>query len=168
MFPNKEEYTDLIIIIKLFHTEKKSDFYIIFLEKLTIFHNHFRQTSDIIIHRSLIPMLLSTFRTRKKNSDFTIFHFITCRIHCSLTFTCSISRNRTIYMFWSKTKRAMITTGAMSFWNFFSTIKTRKSFVNGFHANIHQRETKLSFILRTSFPLEQKNQKPDILHLEWS
>ena len=23
MFPNKEEYTDLIIIIKLFHTEKK-------------------------------------------------------------------------------------------------------------------------------------------------
>ena len=26
MFPNKEEYTDLIIIIKLFHTEKNQIF----------------------------------------------------------------------------------------------------------------------------------------------
>ena len=168
MFPNKEEYTDLIIIIKLFHTEKKSDFYTIFLKILTIFHNHFRQNSNIIIYSPLIPMLLSTFRTRKKNSDFTIFHFITCRIHCSLTFTCSISRNRTIYMFWSKTKRAMITASFLCFRDFFPTVKASKGFVNGLHANIHQRETKLSFILRTSFPLEQKNQKPDILHLEWS
>ena len=154
MFPNKEEYTDLIIIIKLFHTEKKSDFYIIFLEKLTIFHNHFWQNSNIIIYSPLIPMLLSALRTRKKNSDFTIFHFITRRIHCSLTFTCSISRNLTIYMFWSKTKRAMITAGFLCFRNFFSTIETRKSFVNGFHKNNQQIEIKFSFILRTSFPLE--------------
>ena len=168
MFPNKEEYTDLTIIIKLFHTEKKSDFYTIFLKILTIFQNHFWQNSNIIIYSPLIPMLLPTFRTRKKNPDFTIFHFITRRIHCSLTFTCSISRNLTIYMFWSKTKRAMITASLLCLRNFFPTVKASKGFVNGLHANIHQRETKLSFILRTSFPLEQKNQKPDILHLEWS
>ena len=147
MFPNKEEYTDLIIIIKLFHTEKKSDFYTIFLEKLTIFHNHFRQTSDIIIHRSLIPMLLPTFRTRKKNSDFTIFHFITRRIHCSLTLTCSISRNITIYMFRSKTKRAMITTGFLCFRDFFPTVKTSKGFVNGLHIFISS--TKEEAVFRT-------------------
>ena len=34
MFPNKKEYTDLIIIIKLFHTEKKSDFFLFFLTNL--------------------------------------------------------------------------------------------------------------------------------------
>ena len=135
------------------HT-KKSDFYIIFLEKLTIFQNHFWQNSNIIIYSPLIPMLLPTFRTRKKNSDFTIFHFIADRIHRTLTFTCSISRNWTIYMFWSKTKGAMITTGFLCFGNFFSTIETRKRFVNGFHKNNPQIEIKLSFILRTSFPLE--------------
>ena len=140
MFPNKEEYTDLIIIIKLFHTEKKSDFYIIFLEKLTILHNHFRQNGNIIINSPLIPMLLSTFRTRKKNSDFTIFHFITRRIHCSLAFACSISRNWTIYVFWSKTKRAVITAGFLCFGNFFPTIEARKRFINSFHKNSANRD----------------------------
>ena len=133
MFPNKEEYTDLIIIIKFFHTEKKPDFYTIFLEKLTIFRDHLRQNSNFIINRSLIPMLLSTFRTRKKNSDFTILHFITRRIHRSLTFTCSISRNLTVYMFWSKTKRAMITTSFLCLRNFFPAVKTSKGFIDCFH-----------------------------------
>lgn len=147
MFPNKKEYTDLIIIIKLFHTEKKSDFYTIFLEKLTIFHNHFRQNSNIIIYSPLIPMLLPTFRTRKKNSDFTIFHFITRRIHCSLTFTCSISRNLTIYMFWSKTKRAMITASFLCLRDFFPTVKTSKGFIDCFHIFISS--TKEEAVFRT-------------------
>jgi len=133
MFPNKEEYTDLIIIIKLFHTEKKSDFYIICLEKLTIFPDHLRQNSNIIIYSPLIPMLLSALRTRKKNSDFTIFHFIIRRIHRSLTLTCSVSRNLTIYMFWSKTKRAMITASFLCLRNFFPTVKASKGFINCFH-----------------------------------
>lgn len=133
MFPNKEEYTDLIIIIKLFHSEKKSDFYIIFLEKLTIFPDHLRQNSNIIIYSPLIPMLLSALRTRKKNSDFTIFHFIIRRIHRSLTLTCSVSRNLTIYMFWSKAKRAMITASFLCLRNFFPTVKASKGFINCFH-----------------------------------
>ena len=147
MFPNKEEYTDLIIIIKLFHTEKKSDFYIIFLEKLTIFHNHFRQNGNIIINSPLIPMLLSTFRTRKKNSDFTVLHFITRRIHCSLTFTCSISRNLTVYMFWSKAKRAMIATSFLCLRDLFSTVKTSKGFLDCFHNFISS--TKEEAVFRT-------------------
>ncbi len=147
MFPNKEEYTDLIIIIKLFHTEKKSDFYTIFLEKLTIFHNHFRQTSNIIINSPLIPMLLPTFRTRKKNSDFTIFHFITRRIHRSLTLTCSISRNLTVYMLWSKTKRAMITASFLCLRDFFPTVKTSKGFIDCFHNFISS--TKEEAVFRT-------------------
>ena len=145
MFPNKGQYTDLIIIIKLFHKEKKADFYIIFLEKLTIFKNHFWQTSNIIIHRSLIPMLLPTFRTRKKNSDFTIFHFITRRIHRSLTFTCSVSRNLTIYMFWSKTKRAMITASFLCLRNFFPTVKASKCFIDCFHIFISSTKEEAVF-----------------------
>ena len=151
MFPNKEEYTDLIIIIKLFHTEKKSDFYIIFLEKLTIFPDHLRQNSNIIIYSSLIPMLLSALRTRKKNSDFTIFHFITRRIHCSLTFTCSISRNITIYMFWSKAKRAMITTSFLCLRDFFPTVKTSKGFIDCFHILISSTKEEAVF---KSIPIE--------------
>ena len=145
MFPNKEEYTDLIIIIKLFHTEKKSDFYIIFLEKLTIFHNHFWQNSNIIIYSPLIPMLLSTFRTRKKNPDFTIFHFITRRIHCSLTLTCSVSRNLTIYMFWSKTKRAMIATSFLCLRDFFPAVKASKGFIDCFHIFISSTKEEAVF-----------------------
>lgn len=81
-------------------------------------------------------MLLPTFRTRKKNSDFTVLHFITRRIHCSLTFTCSISRNLTVYMFWSKAKRAMITAGFLRFWDFFSTIEAGKGFIDRFHTSL--------------------------------
>ena len=145
MFPNKEEYTDLIIIIKLFHAEKKSDFYTIFLEKLTIFHNHFRQNGNIIINSPLIPMLLSTFRTRKKNSDFTVLHFITRWIHCSLTFTCSISRNLTVYMFWSKTKRTMITASFLCLRDFFPTVKTSKGFIDCFHIFISSTKEEAVF-----------------------
>ena len=147
MFPNKEEYTDLIIIIKLFHTEKKSDFYTIFLEKLTIFRDHFRQNSNIIINSPLIPMLLSAFRTRKKNSDFTVLHFIIRRIHRSLTLTCSVSRNLIIYMFWSKTKRAMITTSFLCLRNFFPAVKASKGFIDCFHNFISS--TKEEAVFRT-------------------
>ena len=159
MFPNRMNYTDFTFIIKLFHREKIRFFSLFTLQreiikKMAVFCDQLWQARNFIINCSLISVLLPTFYAGKEDSDFTIFHFITRRIHCSLTFTCSISRNLTIYMFWSKTKRAMITTSFLCFRNFFSTIETRKSFVNSFHKNNPQIEIKLSFILRTSFPLE--------------
>ena len=156
MFPNRMNYTDFTFIIKLFHREKIWFFSLFTLQreiikKMAVFCDQLWQTRNFIINCSLISVLLPTFYAGKEDSDFTIFHFITRWIHCSLTFTCSISRNWTIYMFWSKTKRAMITAGFLCFGNFFPTIEARKRFVNGFHKNNPQIEIKLSFILRTSF-----------------
>ena len=159
MFPNRMNYTDFTFIIKLFHREKIRFFSLFTLQreiikKMAVFCDQLWQARNFIINCSLISVLLPTFYAGKQDSDFTIFHFIADRIHRTLTFTCSISRNWTIYMFWSKTKRAMITAGFLCFRNFFSTIEARKRFVNGFHKNNPQIEIKLSFILRTSFPLE--------------
>ena len=159
MFPNRMNYTDFTFIIKLFHREKIRFFSLFTLQreiikKMAVFCDQLWQARNFIINCPLISVLLPTFYAGKEDSDFSIFHFIADRIHCTLAFTCSISRNWTIYMFWSKTKRAMITTGFLCFGNFFSTIEARKSFVNGFHKNNPQIEIKLSFILRTSFPLE--------------
>ena len=158
MFPNRMNYTDFTFIIKLFHREKIRFFSFFTLQreiikKMAVFCDQLWQTRNFIINCSLISMLLPTFYAGKEDSDFTIFHFITRWIHCSLTFTCSISRNWTIYMFWSKTKRTMITAGFLCFGNFFSTIETRKRFINSFHKNNQQIEIKFSFIPRTSFPL---------------
>ena len=159
MFPNRMNYTDFTFIIKLFHREKIRFFSLFTLQreiikKMAVFCDQLWQARNFIINCPLISVLLPTFYAGKEDSDFSIFHFITRRIHRTLAFTCSISRNWTIYMFWSKTKRAMITTSFLCFRNFFSTVETRKSFVNGFHKNGQQIEIKLSFILRTSFPLE--------------
>lgn len=138
MFPNRMNYTDFTFIIKLFHREKIRFFSLFTLQreiikKMAVFCDQLWQARNFIINCPLISMLLPTFYTGKQDSDFTIFHFITRWIHCSLTFTCSISRNWTIYMTRCKTKRAMITAGFLCFRNFFSTIETRERFVNGFH-----------------------------------
>ena len=158
MFPNRMNYTDFTFIIKLFHREKIRFFSFFTLrreiiKKMAVFCDQLWQTRNFIINCSLISMLLPTFYAGKQDSDFTIFHLIADRIHRTLTFTCSISRNWTIYMFWSKTKRAMITTGFLCLGNFFSTIETRKRFVNGFHKNDQQIEIKSDFTLEISFPL---------------
>ena len=104
-----------------------------------------------VVNCPFIPMLFSTFWTRKKNSDFSIFHLISGRIHCPLTSGTPISRYLTIYMPWCKTKRTVITTSAISFWNFLSTVKASKSFVNGFHQTVQQREINCNVSYNTHF-----------------
>ena len=138
MFPNRMNYTDFTFIIKLFHREKISFFSFFTLQreiikKMAIFCDQLWQARNFIINCSLISVLLPTFYAGKQDSDFTIFRFITRRIHCTLAFACSISRNWTIYMFWSKTKRAMITAGFRSLGNLLSAVMACKVFVNRFH-----------------------------------
>ena len=143
-------YTDFTFIIKLFHREKIRFFSLFTLQreiikKMAVFCDQLWQTHNFIINCPLISMLLPTFYAGKKDSDFTIFHFITRRIHCSLTFTCSISRNLPIYMFWSKTKRAMITTSFLCLRNFFPTVKTSKGFIDCFHIFISSTKEEAVF-----------------------
>ena len=131
-------YTDFTFIIKLFHREKIRFFSLFTLQreiikKMAVFCDQLWQARNFIINCSLISVLLPTFYAGKEDSDFTIFHLIADRIHRTLTFTCSISRNWTIYMFWSKTKRAMITAGFRSLGNLLSAVMACKVFVNRFH-----------------------------------
>ena len=156
MFPNRMNYTDFTFIIKLFHREKIRFFSLFTLQreiikKMAVFCDQLWQTRNFIINCSLISVLLPTFYAGKEDSDFTIFHFITRWIHRSLTFTCSISRNLTVYMFWSKTKRAMIATSFLCLRNFFPTVKTSKGFINCFHIFISSTKEEAVF---KSIPVE--------------
>ena len=78
-------------------------------------------------------MLLTTFSTRKENSDFRVLHLIGDRIHRTLAFGRPIPRNITIHMKRSKTKRAVVAAGFRSFGNLFSTLMTDKVFINRLH-----------------------------------
>ena len=128
------KYSNLLKSIKsIWKKIQKIWFEPLFLKLFTISCNPFWKFCNFIINRSFIPMLFPTFTTREKNSDFSIFHFISYRIHRSLTSWTPISRDFSINMARSKTKRTMISTGFFSFWDLFPTVKTGKIFVNRFH-----------------------------------
>ena len=104
-----------------------------FLKLFTIFFYETWQECNFIIFSSFISMLFSAFCTRKKNSDFRVLHLIGDRIHFSLAFSRSISRDISIYMERSETKRAVITAGFRSLGNLLSAVMACKVFVNRFH-----------------------------------